>query len=101
MTNDELRRVTQRIADARDTTRRALDASAAPARTATDRIGASFAVGDRVLDLRGGREGEVADVRPADRDGAAGVWVRYDDDSRALRTADDLIARPKPPAARR
>lgn len=101
MTDDERRNAQQRIADTRAQIRRELDTPASPARTAADRIGAAFAVGDRVLNLQGGLEGEVDDVRPADRDGLAWIWVRYDDRSRSAVRASDLIARPKPPAASR
>lgn len=101
MTDDDRRRAQQRLADSRELVRQELAAAASPPRAATDRVAPWFAVGDRVLNLRGGQEGEVEDVRPADRDGVAWIWVRFDDGSRSALRAADLIARPKPPGARR
>jgi hypothetical protein len=100
MTNDDMRRVQQRIADARLARRREDDAiAAAPTRGAVEGT-ERFRVGDRVLDLRSGREGDVTDVGPADRTGAILVGVRFSDGSRGLRDVADLMARPTPPAAR-
>jgi hypothetical protein len=101
VTDDERRNAQQRIADTRAQIRRELDTRATPSRSATDRIGAPFAVGDRVLNIRGGLEGEVDDVRPTGSDGSAWIWVRYDDGARSALRATDLIARPRPPAATR
>jgi len=100
MTNDELRRTLTRIADARlarrdEATRYA--AAAAPARAAG---GDGLAVGDRVFDVRGGREGTVSDVRPTDRGGQPLVYVRFDDGSAGTRDVMDLLARPTRPAGR-
>lgn len=100
MTNDEVRRAQQRIADARLARRREDEASAAAPSSAAAAGARPFASGDRVLDLRSGREGEIADVGPADRTGAVLFSIRYDDGSRGLRDSADLMARPKPPAAR-
>jgi hypothetical protein len=101
MTNEDVRRAQQRIADMRDVRGRELAASAAPPRAPGGRVGAPVAVGDRVLDLRGGREGEVFDVLPADRARSVRVCVRFDDGGTSIGPASDLVARPKPPEARR
>jgi hypothetical protein len=101
MTNDDVRRAQQRIADAREQSRAAIDAGAPAPAPAQDRNGAPFVVGDRVLNLRGGAEGEVDRVEVADRSGVAWIWVRFDDGSRSRLTATDLLARPTPPAPRR
>jgi hypothetical protein len=100
MTNDEVRRAQQRIADARVARRREDEAIAVAAPNAVAGVARPFESGDRVLDLRSGREGEISDVSPPDRSGAVLVGVRFDDGSRGLRDVADLMARPKRPAAR-
>jgi hypothetical protein len=100
MTNDEVRRAQQRIADARLARRREDEAIAAAAPSGVAGVARPFEVGDRVLDLRSGREGEISEVTPADRTGAVLVWVRFDDGTPGLRDVADLMGRPKRPAAR-
>lgn len=101
MTNDELRRATQRLNDLREDTRRAVD-DAAPASTPSSaRVSLSFVQGDRVLDLRGGREGEVVDVGQANNTGQQLLRVKFDDGAYGLRDASDLVRRPSPPAGRK
>jgi hypothetical protein len=100
VTNDELRRRMAALADARDERRRAIDADARPPVSAADRIAAAFRVGDRVMDLGGGREGRVSDVGVPDRAGLVRYSIRFDDGSIAIRVGADLLARPTPPAAR-
>jgi hypothetical protein len=100
MTNDDVRRAQQRIADIREVFAQDMAGAGRPPITAAARLGAPFAVGDRVFDRRSGREGEVIDVRTVDRTGAVSVWVTFDDGGHFVGPAGDLIARPRPPAAR-
>lgn len=100
MTNDDVRRAQQRIADIRNGYSQEAAGAVRPPITAAARLGAPFAVGDRVFDRRSGREGEVIDVRTADRTGAVSVWVTFDDGGHYVGPADELLARPRPPAAR-
>lgn len=100
MTNDELRRVSARIADARMARRADMD-PAAPATTPSgERVGGPFTVGDRVMDMQSGREGEVSNVLSADRDGIAWIYVRFDDGGASITRPGQLLARPRPPAGR-
>jgi hypothetical protein len=101
MTNDEVRRAQQLIADARVARRREDDTIAASAPSGVAGVARPFESGDRVLDLRSGKEGEISDVSPPDRTGAVLVGVLFDDGSRGLRDVADLMGRPKRPAARR
>lgn len=101
MTNAELRRAMMRLDDAKATRAAEVAAAARPPVSAAQRLGAPFAVGDRVQDIRGGKEGTVVDVGPSDRTGAVLLDVRFDDGSFAVRPPSDLIARPTPPAASR
>jgi hypothetical protein len=100
MTNDELRRAQTRLEDAKAARRGELVA-AAPAFTAPAYGSAApYVKGQRVQDLRGGREGTVSDVTAADATGSVLVWVRFADGSLIVRPPRDLIARPSPPASR-
>jgi hypothetical protein len=100
MTNEDVRRQMAAIADARDRRRAELDADARPPVSAADRLPAPFRAGDRVLDLRGGREGTVFDVGIPDRAGLVRVAVRFDDGGVSMGPASDLLARPRPPVGR-
>jgi hypothetical protein len=100
MTNDEVRRAQQRIADAKLARRADLDAAARPPVSAADRVGAPYRAGDRVLDLPSGREGIVDRVGAPDRTGDVMVSVRFDDGALGIRQPADLLARPRPPSSR-
>lgn len=100
MTNDELRRAQQRIADARAQRRADVGADARPPAPTMERLAGLFTVGDRVLDLRTGREGDVDAVGLPVGTRPAPIAVRYDDGERAQREPADLLARPRPPAGR-
>jgi hypothetical protein len=100
MTNEDVRRAQQRIADIRNGYSQEVVGAVRPPISAAARLGAPFVVGDRVLERSGGREGDVIDVRVANQSGAIYVWVRFDDGGQFVGPSGDLIPRPRPPAAR-
>lgn len=97
MTNDEARRAQQRIADAQIARRAELREPERIAAADVGRVGGPFAVDDRVMDLRSGREGKVQHVGLPDSGGAPSVFVRFDDGSVGTRDPLDLLARPRRP----
>lgn len=99
MTNDEVRRAQQRIADQREQRRAGLAPSAPSTAAPANGVGGPFVVGDRVMDLRGGREGVVYALRSSGQDSAASVSIQFDDGSFGWRDPLDLLARPRRPGA--
>lgn len=100
MTNDEVRRAMTRISDARNALRAQVAGAAAGDTAPAPRIGGELLIGDRVLDVRGGREGTVSSVGAPSSSGAVLVNVRLDDGSLLVRTPFDLMRRPTPPGGR-
>jgi hypothetical protein len=100
MTNDDVRLAQQRIAEMREISRGALDLATTPTPAAAAGRVVSWRVGFRALDRVTGREGEVSNVVTSDDGQPARVYIRFDDGGAAVRLASDLVARPRPPAAR-
>lgn len=99
MTNDEVRRAQQRIADAQIARRMELREPERVTGADVGRVGGPFTVGDRVMDLRGGREGVVYALASPGQDSAGRVSVHFDDGSFGWRDPLDLLARPRRPGA--